>query len=357
MASSGTDTEMDSEYSSSWDGSPEASPREAAPAPSGPPAARPPLLNLRVPPLSLRVNLADLPRDDGASCDSAPSTARRMNAGLGAVPRLSLPSRPVAADASAAAASPPRTSRGAPSLPHPTPVPALPKQQLDDRQQHAAAAQPPPPPEQQPAGGAGLLSLDILSPALSLQPSQLQGGGGSSRHAQLAQHCASQLGVTAERLRFFALSEVAGPQHLPPGCSRAAVEVVDSGFSLAALEELVAENQRLKEAAAQAARQQQEQQGQQRPAGGAAAAAAEVAQLQAQLRQLQLDNGTLRQQLRLSESLRRKGWKALTELKQDFDGVIRMVLLERAKQAPPLPCEPRPAVGTPAALEDALQQL
>ncbi len=75
----------------------------------------------------------------------------------------------------------------------------------------------------------------------------------------------------------------------------------------------MAENRQLKETAAQAAQQQQEQQRKQQQGVGSAA---EVAQLQAQLRQLQLESDTLRQQLRLSESLRRKGRKALTDLKQ-----------------------------------------
>lgn len=68
------------------------------------------------------------------------------------------------------------------------------------------------------------LSVDILSPAFNLQRQQQQDGDTS----QLALTCAGRLGVQPERLRFYALTEVAGPQQLPPGCSRAAVEVVDS---------------------------------------------------------------------------------------------------------------------------------
>lgn len=235
MASSGSDTEMDSGsssgYSSSWDGSPAASPREAA-SPAGPPAAARPAM--RVPPLSLRANLADLPRDVGTGCDSAPSTARPMNGGAGGVPRLALPGRPAAVDAGAAAASPPHTSRGMRSSRGPASAPNQPQQQLQDRQQQAAAP-PPPRPQEQASSAAAPLSLDILSPALTLQSSQLQGGGSCTRQAHLAQYCASQLGVPAERLRFFALSEVAGPQQLPVGCSRAAVEVTDSSECAAAV--------------------------------------------------------------------------------------------------------------------------
>lgn len=109
---------------------------------------------------------------------------------------------------------------------------------------------------------------------------------------------------------------------LPSSSHACAASSFCAGFSLAALEELVAENKKLKYVAAKAAQRQQDQQQQQleqqqleqQPAN--ASAASTVAQLEAELRQLQLENGTLRQQLRLSESLRRKGRKALTELKQ-----------------------------------------
>ncbi len=234
MASSGSDTEMDSGsssgYSSSCDASPAASPRQAA-EPAGPPAA--PRPGLRVPPLSLRANLADLPRDVGAGCDNAPSTARHTSTGAVGGPRLAVPSRPAAGDAGAAAASPLHTSRNLPSMRGPTPEPNQQDQQQQNHQQQAAAPPPPPPPHQ-PASDAPPLSLDILSPALTLQPSQLQGCSPCTSQMQLAQHCASQLGVPPERLRFFALSEVAGPQQLPPGCSRAAIEVADSSECAAA---------------------------------------------------------------------------------------------------------------------------
>ena len=71
----------------------------------------------------------------------------------------------------------------------------------------------------------------MLSSALTLElpaagQRQQQQQGGSS--GELGASCASRLGVPPERLRFYALTEVAGPHQLPPGCTRAAVEVVDS---------------------------------------------------------------------------------------------------------------------------------
>ena len=83
---------------------------------------------------------------------------------------------------------------------------------------------------------------------------------------------------------------------------------VPAGFSLTALEELLAENKRL----AAAEKLQLEPPPQQL----ADLAAAQVQHLQGMLRGLQQENGALRQQLGQSESLRRKGQKALQELKQ-----------------------------------------
>jgi hypothetical protein len=76
-----------------------------------------------------------------------------------------------------------------------------------------------------------------------------------------------------------------------------------AGFSLSALEELLADNQRLASAEPQQPQQQ---------VGEPAAAAGSVPEQQ----QLQVENEALRQQLKLSESLRRKGQKVLRELKQ-----------------------------------------
>lgn len=73
-----------------------------------------------------------------------------------------------------------------------------------------------------------------------------------------------------------------------------------AGFSLTALEQLLSENQQL-------ATSQQ---------SASAGAAEQASQLAAQLQQAQLENEALRQQLRRSESLRRKGQRALFELHQ-----------------------------------------
>lgn len=83
---------------------------------------------------------------------------------------------------------------------------------------------------QLPAGQAAMLSLDILSPAFSLErpAAQQPGPDAAAAAAQLGAGAASRLGVPPERLRYYALTEVAGPHQLPPGCPRAAVEVLDS---------------------------------------------------------------------------------------------------------------------------------
>ena len=89
-------------------------------------------------------------------------------------------------------------------------------------------------------------------------------------------------------------------------CVSSAALLLAAGFSLSALEELLADNQRLASAEPQQPQQQ---------VGEPAAAAGSVPEQQ-QLRQLQVENEALRQQLKLSESLRRKGQKVLRELKQ-----------------------------------------
>jgi hypothetical protein len=154
-----------------------------SPAPSphrgSAPAAAAPGLSLRVPSLSLRANLASLPRGDGPG--DAPATVRQ--------PRVT------AADEALASA---RCGQ-----PWAAPPPA---------------ARPVTPP--QPSRQAALLSLDILSPAFGLEQQQ--------EREQLRRSCAGRLGVPPERLRFYALTEVEGAHQLPPGCSRAAVEVLDS---------------------------------------------------------------------------------------------------------------------------------
>lgn len=86
-----------------------------------------------------------------------------------------------------------------------------------------------------------------------------------------------------------------------------------------------------------------------------------------QLRQARLETEALRQQLRRSESLRRKGQRALFELHQEFNALSRELMLGSSLsslelaggggKAPPLALpagrgadEP---LGTPAALTDA----
>ncbi len=97
------------------------------------------------------------------------------------------------------------------------------------------------------------------------------------------------------------------PQNATLCVSSAALAV--AGFSLSALEELLTDNKRLA-----SAEQQQQQQPQQ---VGEPAAAAAPAPEQQQLRQLQVENEALRQQLKLSESLlslQRIAWRACCAL-------------------------------------------
>jgi hypothetical protein len=75
--------------------------------------------------------------------------------------------------------------------------------------------------QQQVSQEAQLLTLDILSPALTLARQPQRDAG------EWARGCAGRLGVPLERLRFYALTEVPSMQ-LPAGCTRAAVAVDDS---------------------------------------------------------------------------------------------------------------------------------
>lgn len=310
MAAS-TDNEEDSEMASSssetstssWSSEAGDSPRPAAASPASP-ATR------RVPPLSLRADLAALSRGDAAP--DTPGTARQL--GVPAAVPAGLPPGPA--------------PRQAPSLVH---VPPL------------TLAVPASHPQLQPScQAAALLSLDILSPAFSLREQQQAAGG--SDCDQLALSCAGRLGVPLERLRFFALTQVAGLQELPPGCSRVALEVLDSRFSLSALEELVAENQRLA-VAGQSIRGQQQQ-------------PSEIHQLEALMQKLQLENSMLHQQLDRSEALRRKGAQALQELQQEFTSLSCELLRGTALglSHPQLDCKVENVVGTPAAVQDGLLQ-
>ncbi|KAI7844952.1 hypothetical protein COHA_001599 [Chlorella ohadii] len=345
MASSGSQSSrscssseaLSSDASSSCPSSSDASPACSPRGSGGAARAIPPLaLNRRVPPLSLHANLAELPRDDGPV--DAPGTARRPQQQQQqqqlepaaatqprVVPRLAMP-QPAGAEKLA----PPASARGCaapPAGPVSMPLPAA----------AAAAAD-----SQPPAGQAALLSLDILSPAFSLErPGQQPGAGAAAASEQLSADAASRLGVPPERLRYYALTEVAGPHQLPPGCPRAAVEVLDSRFSLSALEQLLAENQRLAAVETQAAGQ---------------------AAFTAQLRDLQAENEALRQQLRKSESLRRKSHRALLELQQDFKALSTELLLSSSssgsleyalQQKQAQYGFVREREGTPAAVDDA----
>ena len=227
MASSGSQSSRSccSSEALSSDASSSCASSEASPAGSprgGAPTVPPLALNRRVPPLSLRANLADLPRDDGPG--DAPGTGRRAQqqqqpeavaaAQPRAVPRLAMPQL-----AGAEQLAQPQSARGA------APAPTGPATMAQLATAAPAAVGPQP-----PAGQAALLSLDILSPAFSLErpTTQQLGPDAAAATAQLSAGAADRLGVPPERLRYYALTEVAGPDQLPPGCPRAAVEVLDS---------------------------------------------------------------------------------------------------------------------------------
>lgn len=230
MASEGSDTDMSSSSSAnsessdsarSWgDDSSEGSGSAQPPAAAA--AAR------RVPPLALGGNLAALSSavaPHGEEDNRGPGTARQ--AGPRLVPRLSLPSAAAAAAVSAAAPAPASARR----LPSPPRRPAA--AAMQHRQEHQQVSAPQRQQEQEQeqqtraASQAALVSLDILSPAFSVEQGE-QAGSSINGRQQLAQRCASKLGVPADRLRYYALVEVSGPQDLPPDCARAAVEVVGS---------------------------------------------------------------------------------------------------------------------------------
>jgi hypothetical protein len=193
--------------------------------------------------------------------------------------------------------------------------------------------------------------VELLSPAFPVP--HMDGAEPRQLHA----HCAGRLGVAAERIRLYALVEVPSLHELPRGCDRVAVEVAGSsasrapppprpafvlpplsvsltprpppllppaGFSLQALEQVLAENHALS-------------------AGGGGG----QKELHAALAAAQKEADSLRRQLEYSEVLRQQGQSLLHELKQEFE-VLHTELTAQATSVPLPPGDALPDVmGTP----------
>ena len=174
--------------------------------------------------------------------------------------------------------------------------------------------------------------------------------------------CASKLGVAAERVRVYALTEVHNLSEVLPRCDRVAVEVKGSrkftaeqrqvpctagresacclvlalvaahlspspraGFSLQALEQVLVENKSL--------------------ASTATASDATIKHLQALLAAAQQENASLRKQLDSSEVLRHRSHSLLHELKQEFEALHT----ELAPHANPTAAHTEEGMSTPTA--------
>jgi hypothetical protein len=77
------------------------------------------------------------------------------------------------------------------------------------------------PPLAAPSPRPHSIAVELLSPALVFPKI-------SHGIAQIREQCSQKLGVAAERFRFYALTEVANLQDLPPNCTRVAMDVASS---------------------------------------------------------------------------------------------------------------------------------
>jgi hypothetical protein len=183
-----------------------------------------------------------------ASDSSAPSSPRWSNPPssqkmLPTLPRLGLGGLRTVADDEAQPSARQRSVGPVPSIPTLT-------LHLDERGAGDTGASPPlgssrreAPAPMHMASNLGSLAVDMISPALTIN--RVLG-----QSAALTSECAAKFGIAGSRLRFFALTEITEGQAVPVGCSRIAVEVAGSEFSLQAVEDLLTENQRLSQAAA-----------------------------------------------------------------------------------------------------------
>lgn len=74
------------------------------------------------------------------------------------------------------------------------------------------------------------LGIELISSAFILN---------SSEPDILEKQCAQNLAVTTDRLRYFALVEIPNLQHVPPNCSRVALEVAGSSMLIESIVVLV----------------------------------------------------------------------------------------------------------------------
>lgn len=269
---------------------------------------------------SLTFSLAGLQRDgDG---DRAPPTMRRRDV---LVDRLSLP--PLSIDA------PPLSAR----LPLPT---------------TSSSTHP--------------ISVDIISPAFAVtinpppssdEPHQYMNNTSSSRQLMVKQ-CSANLGIPSDRLNVYSLTQLPPGQDLPTGCTRVAVEVAGSKFSLQAVEDLLAENHKLSTNISSSSKQQQSMSLIDRQDRSTTTTTNnnnqhKVEELRQQLEELTKENTLLKTQLNMSESLRQQGHQALGELKHEF----RALYKELTIAAPPLSSynsnrNQQQREGTPAAVQE-----
>ncbi|KAK9828785.1 hypothetical protein WJX72_002073 [[Myrmecia] bisecta] len=137
-------------------------------------------------------------------------------------------------------------------------------------------------------------------------------------------------------LKFYEIRELTSGPDIAPECRRLAVAVNRSGFSLRALEELLADNKRLTSTAEKSTSALESMHHLVREQNQAVAKAQmKAAELDAQLRRSQeacmtAENevATLRQQLQRSDQLRLQGQKALDELKREFEALTRDITAE-----------------------------
>jgi hypothetical protein len=141
---------------------------------------------------------------------------------------------------------------------------------------------------------SGHVAVDLLSPAFDLATSQYKNA------LEFKRQCAGKFGVREDRVRLFALLELAsGAEVTIQDCKRVAVHIEGSAFSLQAIEEVLTENQRLSQ--------------------GVNAAVALPRDRSSEIELLRREVSSLQARLKNSELLRHRGQQALQELKEEFE--------------------------------------